>query len=683
MLRYILVIGALLLFTNFLRGQVKENNIALLSKSKADGVWLRWAPSNATIWKIGNRHGYNVERFMLKADGELENPSGEKLNSKPIQPFTEAEFNKLSERIEEASVLQEILYGSEATSAVANKRGMLSRKQEIENQFGIALFMCDMSIEVAQAAGLFFVDRSAIKGKKYIYRISVADQTSAKTIDPGINVIVHSDEKPLERISDLKIRPGNQTVTLEWKSLFHRGIYTAYFIEKSENGKDFARISDMPYVHMTQGRESENTFYVDSLAANNRPYYYRISGLTPFGETGPVSNIATASGKDNFSGLLAIQDIKIQENKARITWSFPVNLEPKITGFYLTRSAHSSGPFERIVTTPILTSTREYVDLSPYNNTYYIVKANDAEGREVASSLAGFAHIEDNSPPSTPLHASGVIDKQGVARISWALNTDQDLLGYRVFRCNDLKEEPVEVTQVILDEPSFTDTVNINVLNKKIHYFIVAVDQSYNNSDYSKPLSLTRPDIVSPVAAVFEKAQVENDTIVLMWQNSPSDDIMRYELTKSEKHENIARTVLAWTSLQPHERFMDTSLIPGKTYRYKIVVTDSSGNSIERSTAELFYERGYRPAVSKVRASVDRTDKKITIVWKNPQPSVRCLIYRRKNEANFTLYKTIDGNIEQFADDNVLMNNHYSYKVQPVFQKGIKSKLSDEIVVKF
>jgi uncharacterized protein len=682
MFRFIILLG-LFLLTKFVTAQVKQNDIELLSKSKADGVWLRWAPSNATIWKIGNKYGYNIERFTLKADGELENAIGEKLNTKPIQPFRESEFSTLSEQIDEALVVKEILYGADAKHTVANSKGLLAKNQEIENQFGIALFMCDMSTQVAEAAGLFFADRSADKGKKYIYRVGLASQAKEKIVEPAISVITHAEEKPLANITDLKIQPGNQTVTLEWRSLFHRGIYTAYFIEKSESGKDFVRISDVPYVHMTQGQDTENAFYRDSLDANNKIFYYRILGISPFGETGPVSNVVRASGKDNFSGLLSIQDVHVEGNKAKLTWQFPTDLESKISGFYLTRSAEPSGPFQRVVSSPILKSTRKFTDTSPYNNTYYILKATDLEGRDVASSLPYLAHLEDNTAPSTPANLLGQISKEGMAKITWDLNTDHDLLGYRVFRCNDLREEPVEVTQSVLTDPSFNDTVNLNVLNKKLYYFIVAVDQSYNNSDYSKPLCITRPDIIPPAAPVFEKAQVENDTVVLRWQNSPSDDILKYELTKIEKESQVAQIVLAWTSHHPQEQFYDISLASGKTYRYKIVVTDSSENTTERSTAEIFYEKGYRPEVSEIKTSVDRSNKQIILAWKNPEAAIRCLIYRRKNDGNFTLYKTLNGNVEEFTDANILINNHYSYKIQPIFPKGIKSKLSGEIVVKF
>jgi uncharacterized protein len=683
MLRYIILLLVVIQSIQ-LHGQQKNADIVLLSKSKKDAIWLRWAPTNPTIWKLGNKYGYNVERFTLRPDGELENQLPEKLNATPVQPLSEQAFNRLSMEVEEASVLAEIIYGEEGKSAVAASRGVLARNQEIENQFGIALFMCDLSPRVAEAGGLFYADKSVTKGKKYIYRISLTYQPKGIQVQPVTDIIIHTDEKPLTAINDLTARGGNQTATLEWKSIFHRGVYSAYYVDKSEDGKNFQHVSELPYVHMTQAEDGEGVFFVDSLETNNKLYYYRISGLSPFGETGPPSNIVSTSGKDNFSGHLIVRDAQVaNDNSANLTWEFPAELEAKISGFIVSRSNHPGGPYERIIQQPLQKTARRYSDKSPHNNSYYIVKAVDTQGREVASSLPYLVHLEDNTPPALPANVQGKIDTKGVASLSWNANTDKDILGYRVFRCNSLREEPVEITKEILLKPAYTDSVNVNVLNKKIFYYIVAVDQSYNNSEYSKVFTLNRPDVVPPVAPVFEKAELNGDSINLKWQNSPSDDIAKYQLVRAEKEDHTSRTLFTWTSRAPRESFQDGSLGIGKTYRYKIVVTDSAGNVSERSTGEIRYEKGYRDAITNVRTSVDRDGKKIALDWKNPQPSTRCMIYRKKNDGSLTLYKTINGNIQQFTDTEIAINNIYTYKIQQVFPKGIKSKLSKEIVVKF
>ena len=291
------ILVLLLLVLQIGYSQTSKKSIQALAKSKKDGVWLRWGPLNPTTWQLGNKYGYTVERFTLKPDGELENQVGEKLTSQPLKPYSAAELEKLANTNKEAEVLIELIYGEESnTSLNANDpASVLARNDEIENKFGVALLVCDLSTDVAKAAGLFLSDNSAVSGKRYIYRISLAQQPKGLVIEPGVIVVEVTDEKPLAEIKDLQGEFRDRSVMLSWSTLLHQGIYSFYYIEKSSDGKTFNKVSDLPYVHMTESPESETAFFVDSLEANAQTYHYRIIGVTPFGETGTASNIVNIS----------------------------------------------------------------------------------------------------------------------------------------------------------------------------------------------------------------------------------------------------------------------------------------------------------------------------------------------------------------------------------------------------
>ena len=676
---------AALLFASFniTYCQVKVDDVVVITKSKSDRLWIRWAPTNPTIWKLGNKYGYNIERFTLLSDGSMENASGEKLNAKPVKPFDEDAFHLLSKEIKEAGVVSEILYGEGANALLSNVRGVLAQTNEQQNQFGIALLMCDLSLKVAEASGLFFEDLSAKKDQQYIYRVTLAWQPVELPVEPAVAVTRHTGEKPLAPISDLKIRSGDQTITLEWNSFLNTGIYTAYQIEKSEDGKRFTAISDMPYVHMTSAHDSDNSFFLDSLDSNNKSYYYRIRGISPFGETGPPSNMVSAKGKNNFSGMLSVQSGFVDvDNAIVLSWQFPAEHNQDIDGFVVCRATQSAGPYERITKSSVSKDQRTYRDTQPVHNGYYVIKAIDKDGREVASSLPYFVHREDNTPPAAPVALSGSISKNGIVQLSWAPNSDPDLQGYRVFRCNSTREEPVEMTKIILPSSTFTDTINVNVLNRKIHYYVVAVDESYNNSDYSRVLVLNRPDLFPPVAPVFVNTEVGSDTVNVRWQDSPSDDILSYELQRINLDNNVLQSIAKWSRSTP-EQYSDTQLQPGGSYTYKLIVTDSAANTTESVSRKIFFEPGFRNSVSDINASVDRAKRIIKLEWKNGASATKCLIYRRKNDGQFMLYKTIAGNNENFVDGELVIGSRYGYKVQQVYERGLRSKLSEEIVVKF
>jgi hypothetical protein len=697
--------------------QTEKKNIQVIAKPKKEGMWLRWAPIDPTVWQLGNKYGYTVERFTIKSDGELENRAGEKLTAQPLKPHSRAELEKLASTVKEADVLIELIYGEEVNTNVKSNdpASVLARSEEVENKFGVALLVCDLSTEVANAAGLFLSDKTAEKGKRYIYRISLAQQPKGTVIEPGVVVIDMGDEKPLAEIKDLQSEFRDRSVMLSWSTLMHQGIYSFYYIEKSSDGKVFNKVSDLPYVHVSESPESETAFFVDSIEMNMQTYHYRIIGVTPFGETGQASNIVKGEGKDNLSGLLIIREIKIVEavtaatpieqpkkskrttrqskdektssevkgSKVNIAWEFPVEEEGKINGFVVSKSNTAGGPYTDVTKSALPKDVRSYADQTSYNNTYYQLKAVDKLGNEVSRSYPFLVQVEDNTPPAVPSGIAGSMDKAGIASLHWSPNTDQDIMGYRLFRSNSLREEPVEITRKILTDTLFTDTVNINVLNKDVYYHVIAVDRNYNASDYSKPLKLLRPDIIPPAAPVFTKSEVRKDTILLEWKNSISDDIAKYEFIRIEEGGRERRTIFTWTQASLRSAYSDASLTPGKDYQYKLIAYDSAGNLSEAITRRIIFEPGYRAAVTEIKTNVDRENKLITIQWKNAQPAVKVIIYRKVNDGQIIMYKTLDSDVNSFIDKNVNINNVYTYKVQLIHPKSIKSLLSEEIKVTY
>jgi hypothetical protein len=101
----------------------------------------------------------------------------------------------------------------------------------------------------------------------------------------------------------------------------------------------------------------------------------------------------------------------------------------------------------------------------------------------------------------------------------------------------------------------------------------------------------------------------------------------------------------------------------------------------ESNSPQLFFETGFRSALSDIKAIVDRDNREIRFQWKNQSTVVKCLVYRKRGDGSIQLYKTIDGNIDSFTDKNIAINSRYIYRIQVVYAKGIKSQLSEEIPV--
>ncbi|MDQ3394530.1 MAG: hypothetical protein M3512_10535 [Bacteroidota bacterium] len=281
------------------------------------------------------------------------------------------------------------------------------------------------------------------------------------------------------------------------------------------------------------------------------------------------------------------------------------------------------------------------------------------------------------------MELSGAIEVNGQATLTWKPNTDADLLGYRVFKSNSLSDEFVEVTREILSRPTYKDSVNIRVLNKKVYYSVIAVDKNYNTSDYSAPLTLDRPDIIAPAVPVFTKVEVRKEDILLEWIKSASNDVAKYELSRVSKTDRLTRLMKTFYPTDTSKTYTDRFVEQGKIYQYVLTAYDSAGNFSEVKSREVYNETGVRKAVANVKVGVDREAKHIDFKWTNEAPALKCFIYRRINDEPLTLYQTIEGNIENFKDKQVTINNTYIYKVQLIYAKGIKSQLSEEVKVIF
>jgi len=681
------ILCAVILLTARVYSQnVPAGQINVLTKSRSTGMWLRWAPASHTLWQLGNKYGYMIERFTLKINGDLENNIPDKLTPAPLKPLSESEMEKLSATVENVSVVQELIYGEDAKKdfQADNLGSVIQRNRELENSYGIALLVCDVSRETAQAAGLFFEDKTAAIGKRYIYRISLALVPKGMDVTPAVVVVEHTAEKPVPVIKDVNASFGDHKVTLSWPTVFHKGIYSAYYIEKSEDGKKFTRTSDLPYVNMTEKKDTETAYYLDSLTANNKTFYYRVIGISPFAEVSSPSAVVSGQGIDNLAGLLIIREGKVVEkNKVNVRWDFPVDAEKNIGGYILSRANNPAGPFTDLVKKPIPPFKRDYQDETPYNNTYYQIRAINKNGIEVAKSFPLHAHIEDNTPPAVPVDLSGAIDKNGIVKLKWKASTDKDIMGYRVFVTNSLQGEAVEATHNFLTAPEFIDTINISVLNKKVFYTVVAVDKNYNNSGYSKPLMLLRPDVIAPAAPVITKTDYNQESITLEWINSVSDDVAKYELLRKSDADTLKSKLDIWSVKENKTSYTDKAVVLGRTYRYILKVYDSASNTSQALSGTVYFETGVRKAVTDFKALINREAQSIRLEWKEEPAAARYVIYRRKNDDVFRIYKTFETGTNSFDDKDLKEGNNYSYKIQVLFTSGVKSVLSEELKVPF
>lgn len=172
-------------------------------------------------------------------------------------------------------------------------------QKENENRFGLSLFAADQSLVIAQAMGIAFEDNTVVSGTKYLYRVVLKNVPSTSTPAIGVVAIGVDEVDSFAAPTNLTAMAGDQVVQLSWDYQTDGVSYNSYDVERSsDGGVTFAKINSLPVIYTTpQGTSSDQVFYVDSLAANNQEYVYRVKGKTSFGTFSAPSEKVTVMGK--------------------------------------------------------------------------------------------------------------------------------------------------------------------------------------------------------------------------------------------------------------------------------------------------------------------------------------------------------------------------------------------------
>ncbi len=660
---------------------VVENEIQVISRVQPERILIRWAPLTPSIWLKSNTHGYNIERYTIYRDGQrLAAPEKKIVTPAPLKPEPLEQWEEIATNNDYAAILAQALYGDSFDVEGSEEQGSLlqiiNQAEEIEQRFSFALFAADMNFEAAKKAALGFEDKDIKSNERYYYRIISAIPEEIAIVKEGAVYVDAGKIEELPAPIDLIAVNGDKNIMLTWEYELFKFVYTSYFVERSEDGNNFKRLGDTPLVNLNDKPEApaKRMYYIDTLAQNNKKYYYRVLGVSPFGEEGQPSDVVSGQGTEELTFTPHIRKYELLDNGgARIEWEFPKEGEKAITGFHLNWSTTAKGPY-KTVKENIAAQQRStsYDNLSPSN--YFTVTAV-ANGNKSKTSMATFVQTIDSIPPAAPVEVKGVIDSLGVVKLSWKPNEEPDILGYRVFRGNLEGEELSQLTESPVEINNYTDTVTIASLNSKVYYSIVAVDKRFNMSAYSEKLTLKKPDVVPPSSPVFSKYEVIDGTVVLNWINSTSDDVQSHKLFRQDmtgKNTDWQRVFVTDTL----STFTDTDVLSNNTYRYAIFAVDESELLSKPSTPLTISVTNMQlqNTIKGFTLYADFENQKIDLSWAKLPPDVtEILIYKAKEDEKPVLLRQIPvavNKVTRFEDKKVNPGNRYEYAIKALKQSG-------------
>lgn len=655
----------------------KNDEVMLLLRSYSDSIVIRFAPNDYSTFVNVIRKGIQLNR------------SEDNINFKTIATI----FPVPKEKIDPKSMKSDsfaIMAASILNDEKINTNGMnLGQINQANNElFGMALMLAEFSASAAQILGLRFVDKNVEKGKTYFYTANITGNENIKTNAQIINEIIEQRAPYL-----FQVDTGDGFLKLKWSKEYNRRHFSNYWIERSVDNKTFYPILQKPLVMFeTELSENFTTYeYIDSFNLfNDQIYYYKIYGGTAFAE---YSKPALASGmpKDLNPPAPPTQfEVKYDKDlkEFQIDWNFDLDLLAEdFDHFQIMHSRTASGPFTPISSALDLSEAGyEYKFKGDWNEMnegkhYFAMNVYDDHGN-YSTSFTVLANVPDFTNPQTPENFSGYIDSMGIVRLKWNRSRSKDANGYWLYWSHTPDGEFSLVKQEMISDTNYIYYIPEKSLNKYIYYALRAEDFAYNRSASSDILKVKRLDKIAPIPPSILKVYNDSLNLVLDIKHSPSEDCIKHYIYRRQANSSDTSWQLL-DSIKTETLYKDRVTEVGKTYYYKVLAVDDSGNKSELSAlkqATLLFPK--EELVVKNLKIKQNNKSGIELTWDFELPKklkdkkYNYEIFKSSGSESVLFYKTLTKDELLFKDENLKQQSLYNYAVRIHFEDGISGSLS-------
>lgn len=669
-------------------------HIGVVARATGDSVIVRWAPSNAPLWRGANDVGYIIERQGGGAKTML--------TPQPIKPwpkdrwaaaFQSRDDAKIGENgaIDYVGVAYTLLYDSPNTNVapqngIDDAQDVQERQSSLEMSRGLALVAADRDAQAAEALGLRFVDRSVKPGVTYTYTVRLAAPVEKYHADAAKVTIVNDRYTPAK--GAIRAIEGDTRIALQWS---RRKGASMFLVERSnDNGRTFESLTKRPQLTVRSAdTPADSEGYGDTNILNYKPYIYRVYGTTAFADQELIGEVR-AMGRDVTppGEPLLYQPKQTGDQAMELKWEMHSPVARDLSGFRIFRGTTDSTA-TTAVSEMLPPSARTFTDTKFSNevNNYYRIDAYDT-ARNVSRSFAVYAPLIDSIPPVAPSWLSGAMDTNGIVTLKLKGNTERDLMGYRLLKANadDHEFSPFYESYADPDAPearrtTYNDTVTIRSLTKYVYYKAIALDKNYNESPLSGVIAVPRPDKVAPVAPVITAATPTDSNVTIEFIPSSSEDVRSQVLLRREEGSAPWQTAAEMSATV--KLVGDRNVKAGTSYEYAMQAVDSAGNRSKLSgiVSARPYPRSVAEGVHELVAAPLDNFSAITLKWVNPAGRPRLVLYRGVMDKPVQQYLTLTNGEQSFLDKNIERGMRYTYAIKVFDTESVESRLSDKVTI--
>ncbi len=677
--------------------------IHLIARAYEDRVTLRWAPSEYVPFRYLRDAGYVVTRsWGTRKDGFF-NDTLAIVKPWPMEQFKQ----KFAENDSLAGVAVQLMYGQltpsdQTEAAPGSMKSIVEMYEQQQEMVGFAMYVAELRPDLAEAMGLLYTDRDVRPDIDYIYSVAPNLPDSVLHILWGTSEVIRVGKAPDDQLrldmSDSVSAPAQ--VIIYWPRL----PFSAYDIERRDNGGEWHQLNDKPYISFVTERMDENSdnFYADNVEKQGT-YEYRLYAYNSFGDRiGPsepyrveVPDMVPPQPPtiDQFQ-IVYVNDSIIQ---ATILMSKD-SLEEDLVGYvamYRNDLRDTTAQWRQLsdhVYPPGTTSC--LVDVSGLSAGHVAISAFDRAGN-YSYSVEQLLNIDDFTPPSPPTNLRANVAPDGLLVLRWSAPPEPDVAFYEVYAANESTDLFMNRTNADQRDTVYVDSLAQGLNQAYIYYRVKAVDGSGNSSDFSDILPVVRPNYIPPQVCRIDSVWMNDDEINMWWIQSNEVDISYHRLFRKLDTEDT------WTLMGVYRadslryfdnriRFKDSPKPNMKTrYVYAVETYNLTGVTSGLSMPQTFLFTGPRiVSVSlKLQADYNKRDHETKLAWETGRvPDYNCgwyyCVYRKgPDDPDFKFLLATKSDEPQFNDFLNLPGTTAQYYVMVQYDDGRRSKPSNVVTI--
>ena len=668
------------------------SSINMIARYTKNSVEMRFFPDKKQVLNYGFKNGFIIERADITVIPEgvddINKLSFVKVGQTTV--YTQQQWSDALS-ISGTEIKKDLELSKDFFDSMDKNKGgtfnfedgikdMNEQKSKEDFEYLIVVMNAIKCKEAAQALGLSYIDKSVEANKRYIYRIKLNGES--KTYDITNMPFTIETKSEIFKLRKIYVKPGDTKLSFMWDET---DMVSGTIVErKNSKTGTWDLLTQAPEYNINEGQRKG---YFDEKLTNYVKYEYRFYGNNPFGE-----RILFGTAKGMPIDLtppktpLYISAKHSKPDEILIKWDINKPEDGDLKGFFIGRGNSNNGKFNIVHDKLLAKETRSYIDkkFSKDETNYYVIQAIDTSGN-VSSTIPAYVTIIDSIAPIKPKFLSGKIDSLGVVTLNIDKNLEKDLMGYRLFRSNSDKHEFSVIREGFSPNDSiqkpiqlvFKDTVTLNSLTPYIYYRIKALDQNFNQSEFSDILKVKRPDKIAPTTPVFKNIISRKEEIELEFVLSQSEDVVEQYLYR--KLENNAKWELIATLKNDQKIYIDKQLKTNGNYFYSLRAKDDS-NLFSQYAASVYgkpYDDGVRPPIEDFIFKKEKD--KIILNWnyKAINKDTFFVIFKNDSKENLIQYKnTSELSFEEKSDSKT---NKYAVKVYT--KDGGQSVLSKIVTV--